>query len=427
MQSARRTALALFALTAGASHTAARQHVPLIPNWVAPQPSAIATTSGALVTIHTTIPGHPSSLIPGLAGARFLSLGGDFSVSPVGKLALAAVGNGGGNDHVLLVEGNVVARAGETVPFAAGHYVTLSRVTINDAGAVAFSAQFSAPPYSYVVGRTAGGNVFSIAAAGDPIPAIPGSSYFSLGRAQLLADGSAFVECYANPGGYGVVRGSELVLSAVPPTHQPGGQLQPWYPPGAPGYFWAGTSGEHWLTLGWPTQVVLDGRVVIQGKQVLAASAYTSRVSQILSGVHVDDGGHWFIHGRNADGQSWVVRDGKLIVEGGGPVPGSPGESFASAPYAVFYVAGDGGSGWAVIGSTDAPDATNQVIATSSSVLVRKRDPIDLDANGQFDDDAYLGEMYHHAYAADQTLFLYAEVRDASGALRGRGLFKRVP
>lgn len=99
--------------------------------------------------------------------------------------------------------------------------------------------------------------------------------------------------------------------------------------------------------------------------------------------------GDWVARGDDPNNDDWAVHNGFLIARTGGSVEGGAelwGDSFSS-------VACNSVGDWAMVGNTDNPDDTKDVVlVVNGQVIVREGDPVDLDGNGQFDDGAFIGD-----------------------------------
>jgi hypothetical protein len=99
--------------------------------------------------------------------------------------------------------------------------------------------------------------------------------------------------------------------------------------------------------------------------------------------------GDWVARGDDPNNDDWAVHNGNLIAQTGSSVEGGAelwGSSFLA-------VACNSVGDWALIGTTDNPDASlDTVLVVNGVVIAREGDPVDLDGNGFFDDGAFLGD-----------------------------------
>ncbi|MBL8862215.1 MAG: CHRD domain-containing protein [Planctomycetes bacterium] len=100
-----------------------------------------------------------------------------------------------------------------------------------------------------------------------------------------------------------------------------------------------------------------------------------------------------------------------------------------TATPATFYAVAAASSGdWVAMGTTNAPDNWNGVIVLNGThVLVRENDPLDIDGNGLFDDDAYIRTFGNDdlVLAPDGTLYFTATIQNSALAQTGQGFFRR--
>ena len=131
--------------------------------------------------------------------------------------------------------------------------------------------------------------------------------------------------------------------------------------------------------------------------------------------------GDWFSRGDDAAGDDWAVYNGTLVAETGDEI-GSTGEHLGN----VFLASGGNRVGdWVLVANTDNPDnSRDTVLLLNGLIAVREGDPIDLDSNGVFDDDVFIGrgDNTFSAFGAndvflgdDRMLYFIAPLRNAAG------------
>lgn len=133
--------------------------------------------------------------------------------------------------------------------------------------------------------------------------------------------------------------------------------------------------------------------------------------------------GYWFARGDDPADNDWAVMNGTLVAATGDPIITDSSEHWG----AVFQAfAGNTIGDWVLAGKTDNPDpAIDEVIVLNgTTVVVREGDPIDLDGNGLFDDDAFIGRGVNTLTAFhpddiwltdDRWLYFFASLRNAAG------------
>ena len=100
--------------------------------------------------------------------------------------------------------------------------------------------------------------------------------------------------------------------------------------------------------------------------------------------------GAWISRGDDPVDNDWVVMNGALIAKTGDPITPGNAENWG----AVFSsIALNRQGDWVMVGNTSSADpATDNVLVINGEVVVaREGDPVDLDGNGSFDDDAFIG------------------------------------
>ncbi len=143
----------------------------------------------------------------------------------------------------------------------------------------------------------------------------------------------------------------------------------------------------------------IDNVVAIQQGQTIAG--LTSPVDSTGSDyVWMTPSGDWFAVGNNTNAdEDWVVRNGVVVANAlGGPTnditPGNPsGELWSDTDYAACFViaTGNAAGDYVVCGLTTAASNANAVIVLNGETVVsREGDPVDLDGNGQFDDNTFI-------------------------------------
>jgi hypothetical protein len=94
----------------------------------------------------------------------------------------------------------------------------------------------------------------------------------------------------------------------------------------------------------------------------------------------------------------------------------------------TFYAITSNGPDWVVMGTTTAPDNRNGVVVLNGQhVLLRENDPIDLNGNGLFDDNAFIRTFGNDdlTLTPDGTLYFTATIQDSAGLQTGHGFFVR--
>ena len=133
--------------------------------------------------------------------------------------------------------------------------------------------------------------------------------------------------------------------------------------------------------------------------------------------------GYWYSRGDDPSDNDWAVVNGTVVAASGDSIITDSTEHWA----AVFQAfTGNTNGDWVLAGKTDNADpAIDEVLVLNGTTIVaREGDPIDLDGNGQFDDDAFIGRGVNtnsafHAndifLTDDMWVYFFASLRNAAG------------
>lgn len=190
--------------------------------------------------------------------------------------------------------------------------------------------------------------------------------------------------------------------------------------------FYTSANGVTWMAVGTVNQpttaddvVVVNGRVVMQEGSLIPGTGVTFAASFAND---VTANGDWYARGDDPADNDWAVRNGVLVAKTGDPIgPGSSelwGNNFVS-----FGVNRNGD--YVLVGNTSSADpAADNVVVVNGSVVLREGDPVDVDNNGAFDDDAFVGrgvntnvafEPNDFVLTDDMHLYAFVNLRNAAG------------
>jgi hypothetical protein len=408
------------------------------------------------VNIYNNIAGQVNNAVPGLPGIVFQAgtntshFDRPFGTANGNWILTALTAQATTLDEVLLVNGTLVAQEGTPAPFAAGeNWGTFNqKCGINASGEYVLTMDVTPGTVDddYVVKVTAGPTYTVLAQESAPISYLPGVFYDDfldspviddLGRVGFEADGvdgaiTTTTDEVLEFGGALVAQEGITI-----PAGQMGVTPMAWENFDLDDFF-VSADGAHYVLQGdleGPTTedgvVVVDGTVVLQENFVIPGSGFADPID--LSGivaVSMDPGGNWYARGNNdLTEDDWVVRNGVVIATVGGSVSGGA-ELWDDATFAdcFFLHTGNAIGDWVVGGVTDEVDlAKNGVLVHSTAgVVVRESDPIDLDGNGLFDDDAFFNTFGNDdSLLTDAgTLYLTATIKNGAGTAIGQGFFK---
>ncbi|MEM9692670.1 MAG: hypothetical protein AAGA56_09005, partial [Myxococcota bacterium] len=396
--------------------------------------------------IASTFQGNPTSDVPGLAGTQFTEFDRIYG-SPNGNWIMVTEISPNDDEAVLVNGTSVVAIEGQAVPFAAGEtYGTFdTKVAINDSGLFLFNTNSSATTADeYLIGNDTAGMLSGLfqegGAASPPLPA--GATWGStLESVNVLADGTY---AFSTDGVGGLPTGeNDFIVQAGVVLAQEGITV----PPGQTGTetienfdlndFFVTPDGAHYLVQGdlfgsaaSDDFVIYDGNVIVQEDVVLPNSGFNNPVDGAgIVGVFLAPNGTYFVRGNNDTSEiDWIYSNGAVLATLGDPITVGSTEVWDDNGFAdcFFSHTGNGVGDYVLGGVTDGPTTSNAVLVLNgTSVLVREDDPVDLDGNGMFDDDAFISNFGNDdVFLTDAgVLFFFSTIRNAAGTVTGEGLF----
>jgi hypothetical protein len=415
--------------------------------------------AAAIEVIHTTIAGHPSSVVPGTASLRFDRFDHP-NRSPDGtKWILSCSTIRGAIEDDLILKGSgktgVVMLSEGPAPSPWNAAETINTLDpymgINNAGQFAFSANTSGGPDAsdeYVI-KWNGSNFEIFAHEADPVPAIAGATYgLIMEEVHILADGTVGFDCInVNnvPSNMNTMHflGSAIVEreGVTVPAGQLLGGLNAWE------FFDFGTymhsdDGTRSLAVGdlagntnGDNVLVINNTVMIQEGQPLANGGFIQPVVNTASGfveANMMSNGDWFARGSNSGGQDWVVRNNIPVVRTSTPIFTGATEQWSDAvPNVRGYNVhvGNNHGDYAIGGWTNNANLNlNQVIVLNNQqAIVREGDPVDLNGNGLADDDVFIAAINDDEAFLDDRPYLYfnAMLKNGAGTAIGEGFLRK--
>jgi uncharacterized repeat protein (TIGR01451 family) len=411
----------------------------------------------------STIASASNSSVPGIAGTRFSNTippGRPFMSGDRTRILMSwdTTFDNTGQDQVLVALSSglatVVAREGVTVlptqqgpiepdlppyfPFAFD-----AVMGVNSDGAVAYSGvddRSTLGNDGFVVKTTTSGLALVLQEGLTPVP-FSGGVLFGTARANVGITSSGVTNFYSDLTGGGVTAATNAALFAddgLTVLAQKGVTL-PSGQPGAP-VAYSGFStgpalgmamdaaGNNWICKatidsGGLTDdvVVRNNAIVAREGSVLPNSTFSSLVSGTFRAVRMEPDSTWFVSGANLDGTDWVVRNGTVVASTDQAMVAGSTELWddATLPGTFFLMAGNGRGDYVVGGTTNAIDTrANAVIAwNGQQVLLRENDPVDVNNNGVFDDQLYIGAFLDDRVVMnDQELFAVVRLRSFAAA-----------
>ncbi|MEZ6014819.1 MAG: hypothetical protein R3F49_06885 [Planctomycetota bacterium] len=349
--------------------------------------------------IYTELPTSPTSLIPGAAGARFGALD-DIDQSPNGAhwtLHARSTGSSSFDNHFIADGALVLREFFSTLPWDPSQSWRGGRSRVNDAGQIALAAESAGSPRYIVRGDNAGQGAWTVLRReGDSVTG-SAATWTQFFAASITTDARVGFAGNAS----GSLRAASfdgatvaLTQSTVPTGSSSGGALTQIDP--ADFGFQVSADGATWAFLGavgGANALVVNNQVALEVGQPVPGSGFTRDILRV-TGHSVDPSGRSFGWGLNeVDNRDWVVRDGVVLAQEFDPiVPGSSelwGNTSTLNP-GFFHAVGNRAGDYVIVGRTRA-SADIVVVMNGQTVLARGGDPIDVDGNGLFDDNAILG------------------------------------
>ncbi len=192
-------------------------------------------------------------------------------------------------------------------------------------------------------------------------------------------------------------------------------------------HFWTTPDGSRWMLRGEDDSPInrdqilaVDGKVL--HRQGTPLGGMTPWISETIFNARLHPCGDVFMRGSRDDPGDWASRNVELLAESGDPT--GHGDELLTERF--FGVHGNCHGDWIVAGSTDDPDPARDhvIIFNGPNVVVREGDMVDLDGDGLFNDDAFIGrgdpalipfnpESFH--LTNDGVLYFIARLRDGLG------------
>ncbi len=191
--------------------------------------------------------------------------------------------------------------------------------------------------------------------------------------------------------------------------------------------FYSTPDGAHWIVQGRRAgQALSDDLFAYDGTTLIETGSPVAGTSVIASDVFAASilaDGTWIARGDDPSDNDWLVINNTMVAKTGDPITPGSNERWGNTFFA--YAANTAGD-WILIGNTDNPaaDRDTVVVLNGETVLLREGDPLDLDGNGQFDDNVYIGRANsaNAAFLADGVqltesgeVYMVVNIRDADG------------
>ncbi len=156
--------------------------------------------------------------------------------------------------------------------------------------------------------------------------------------------------------------------------------------------------GLHWFARGDTenTNTTIDNVLVVDDVVVMQENSPVVAGGPLMNSVlfvRMLPNGTWYARGQDFTSPTtgkWAVRDGVLLAKTGDLIAGSE-------HWSTSFIGFNGNSAghWVLSGSTDEPNTAidNVLVYDGTTVLLREGDPVALENDGVFDDDAFVGSF----------------------------------
>ncbi|TVS00922.1 MAG: hypothetical protein EA423_10740 [Phycisphaerales bacterium] len=142
-----------------------------------------------------------------------------------------------------------------------------------------------------------------------------------------------------------------------------------------------------------------------------------------LTAITMSDNGTWFVIGRFENGDSFASQGTDLLLRSGDPVPGGATDEVVDS-IATIKGYDNGDRLWIL--NTTGPAGDSRVVVLNDTVLARQGDPIDLNGNGQFDNDSFLRTISANNIflGADDLVYAIINIEAGDGTNRGNAFVR---
>jgi hypothetical protein len=403
--------------------------------------------------IYSEIITSPTSLVPGLGGARFDSFlrpyanpsGTMWSIQGSSDLVTTT-------DDVLIVgssvTGTLVLQEGTQAPWApSGSLVALveERTMINDSGHFAFGLNLggTAPTTTDEQMVAFNGGFVVYAAEGSPVPGFPDELLGTVLHSGIITNaGTLGYAADATVGTQPTTSDDFLIFNGSAVGQEgitiPTGAAEAWENFALNDYWVSGDESKSLVVgdlLGATTAdnvVVFNGAVAIREDGTIPG--IVGPVETIVESF-MNTNGDWFSRGDVDSQEDWLVYNGNLIAKTGDPVPGGlPGELYDDTLFAAnfFSMTGDGQGNYVIGATTSNPDPLRDAVLVhnGTTVLLRQSDGIDLDGNGLLDDNVFIN-IFNNDDAfltPDGWYYFTGDLMDGAGLALGQGFIRvKIP
>ena len=410
---------------------------------------AIAALAGTAVAVGpeviiSDVSGQASSAVPGFPGNIFSSFNRPYRSPDGSRWIITADTDLATTEDFVIITGSgatwsIAVREGTPLVGSTELNGLIDQiVAINDDGTIIYATNTDAATTSdeIIVKLAPGMNAEVVAREGDPVAGFPTEVYgVTIDTPGLLGNGDTYFRATATVGLASTLEDDFLIRGgavwAQSGITMPGMSTLPWEFFDIGDYYFS-ADGSHSLIQGDVTGttnddvVVLDGDVVLAEGSPIAGSGLPDLID--VGGVvevYMSKAGDWLVRGDFVSQIDWLVYNGQVVALTDDLIPDiGTGERYDDNIFsACFFLMTANNDGDIVYGAvTDNPDVNaNGVLLMRrngvTSVVAREGDPLDLDGNGMFDDDAFLSVFNNDDAFLTEDGWLYFAVDLRNSAL----------
>jgi hypothetical protein len=163
-----------------------------------------------------------------------------------------------------------------------------------------------------------------------------------------------------------------------------------------------------------------DGAIRLQAGQALPSSAL---VASTFVGHELTPDGSWHVRG-GTGAAAYAVRDDVLIAAAGSPITTGSTETWVGTAFTAFN--GNNAGDFMLAGKSNNadPNVDDVIVINNNRVILREGDPVDVNGNGLFDDNAFVGRGNNTVTAwvaggmsitANREVFAIVNLKDGAG------------
>jgi len=197
----------------------------------------------------------------------------------------------------------------------------------------------------------------------------------------------------------------------------------------------AAFTAEHFRTspdgLNYIAEIGLGPDFISDEEAVVVNDVVVLRQNTNFMGIDIDTildvrmiaNGDWYVRGDDLLSDDYIISNGAVIARTGEPITPGSSELWGAI---MIAATGNANGDYVVIGNTSEPDTEfdTVMVLNGETVVAREGDPVDLDGNGMFDDNVFIGRgtststafsFDDVALTDDGLIYFISPIRDAEG------------